>query len=168
MGNPGSGVRRSRPAAPLRAASRLAAALLAAAWWIEAAGAPLLLAQSSNLLNNGSFENGYYHQDGIPELAVPLNWRVYYVDNGTFQGILPGAVAYRPETVVWNKAQAKQFFDLILSHAMQGYYGDPRHGGNREAAGWRMLGIPATQVRGRDQYDLTKPGVPVRFDRSGR
>lgn len=56
---------------------------------------------------------------------------------------------------VWNPAQARQFFDLIVSHTMQGFYGDPRHGGNREAVSWRMLGIPVLPVRGRQQYDLT-------------
>jgi gluconate 2-dehydrogenase gamma chain len=57
---------------------------------------------------------------------------------------------------VWNPAQAKQFFEMILSHTMQAFYGDPRHGGNREMASWRMLGVPITPVRGREQYDLTR------------
>ena len=48
------------------------------------------------------------------------------------------------------------FFELVLAHAMQGFYGNPRHGGNREFASWRMLGISPLQVRGRDRYDLTK------------
>jgi len=41
------------------------------------------------------------------------------------------------------------FFDLIVSHTMQGYYGSPRHGGNREAVSWKMLGVPYVPVRGR-------------------
>jgi gluconate 2-dehydrogenase gamma chain len=44
----------------------------------------------------------------------------------------------------------KPFFDLVVTHAMQGFYGNPRHGGNREFASWRMLGIPPVPVRGRD------------------
>src|ERR1035441_9237512 len=28
----------------------------------------------------------------------------------------------------------KPFFDLLVAHAMQGFYGDPRHGGQRERA----------------------------------
>jgi gluconate 2-dehydrogenase gamma chain len=43
----------------------------------------------------------------------------------------------------------KTFFDLIVSHSMQGFYGSPRHGGNREAVSWRMLGVPSPPVRGR-------------------
>jgi gluconate 2-dehydrogenase gamma chain len=44
----------------------------------------------------------------------------------------------------------KTFFDLVVTHAMQGFYGSPRHGGNRDFASWRMLGIPPVPVRGRD------------------
>jgi gluconate 2-dehydrogenase gamma chain len=47
------------------------------------------------------------------------------------------------------------FFALVRDHTMQGYYGSPRHGGNRDAASWHMLGIDEPPVRGRAQYDLT-------------
>ncbi len=46
------------------------------------------------------------------------------------------------------------FFRLITDHTMQSFYGDPRHGGNRDFASWRMLGIANPPVRGRQQYDL--------------
>jgi gluconate 2-dehydrogenase gamma chain len=44
------------------------------------------------------------------------------------------------------------FFELILEHTLQGFYGDPRHGGNRDAVSWKMVGLPYPPVRGRDQY----------------
>jgi gluconate 2-dehydrogenase gamma chain len=50
----------------------------------------------------------------------------------------------------------KIFFDMILAHTMQGFYGSPRHGGNRDAVSWRMLGVPEPPVRGRRHYDLRK------------
>jgi hypothetical protein len=53
----------------------------------------------------------------------------------------------------------KPFFDLMVTHAMQGFYGNPRHGGNRDFASWRMLGISPVPVRGRELYDLTRGGV---------
>jgi len=56
----------------------------------------------------------------------------------------------------WGKLPATEFFDLVLRHTMQGFYGDPRHGGNRDAVSWRMLGLPYPPVRGRLHYDLTK------------
>ena len=45
--------------------------------------------------------------------------------------------------------QAKPFFELILAHTMQGFYGDPRHGGNRDGVSFKMLALPYPPVRGR-------------------
>jgi len=50
------------------------------------------------------------------------------------------------------------FFSLVASHTMQGFYGNPRHGGNRDYCSWRMLGVPPSPVRGRDLYDFAKGG----------
>ncbi len=49
---------------------------------------------------------------------------------------------------------ARPFFEMALAHTMQGFYGSPRHGGNRDYASWRMLRVPASPVRGRILYDL--------------
>ena len=49
----------------------------------------------------------------------------------------------------WKQVSAQSFFDLVVSHTMQGFYGDPRHGGNRERASWKMLRLPYPPVRGR-------------------
>jgi gluconate 2-dehydrogenase gamma chain len=48
---------------------------------------------------------------------------------------------------------ADAFFELILTHTRQGFYGDPRHGGNRDRVSWKMLRLPFPQVRGRQHYD---------------
>ena len=45
--------------------------------------------------------------------------------------------------------ECRRFFELAVSHTMQGYYGSPRHGGNRNWASWRMLGVPVSPLRGR-------------------
>ncbi|HOL70469.1 MAG TPA: gluconate 2-dehydrogenase subunit 3 family protein [Bryobacteraceae bacterium] len=45
------------------------------------------------------------------------------------------------------------FFALIRNHTMQGYYGDPRHGGNREWVSWKMLALASPPVRGRARLD---------------
>jgi gluconate 2-dehydrogenase gamma chain len=54
--------------------------------------------------------------------------------------------------------QTKTFFALVVSHTMQGFYGNPRHGGNRDYCSWRMLGVTPSPVRGRDLYDFAKGG----------
>jgi gluconate 2-dehydrogenase gamma chain len=33
------------------------------------------------------------------------------------------------------------FFRMAVDHTMQGFYGSPAHGGNRDEASWKMLGV---------------------------
>jgi gluconate 2-dehydrogenase gamma chain len=54
---------------------------------------------------------------------------------------------------------AKRFFSAVIAHTMQGYYGDPRHGGNRDAVSWRMLGVPVIPIRGRNRYEFPRQGA---------
>jgi len=63
---------------------------------------------------------------------------------------------------IWKQTSSKAFFELILSHAMQGFYGSPRHGGNQDAVSWKMLGVPVPPVRGRLVYDGTKQAARSR------
>jgi gluconate 2-dehydrogenase gamma chain len=37
---------------------------------------------------------------------------------------------------------AKPFFEALLTSAMEGFFADPIYGGNRNKAGWRMVGYP--------------------------
>jgi gluconate 2-dehydrogenase gamma chain len=53
---------------------------------------------------------------------------------------------------------AAAFFELILTHTRQGFYGDPRHGGNRNRVSWKMIGVPFPPIRGREHYDQPKVG----------
>jgi len=53
----------------------------------------------------------------------------------------------------------RPFFDLLVAHSMQGFYGNPSHGGNRDFVSWRMLGVSPMPVRGRDPYDFAKGGA---------
>jgi len=46
----------------------------------------------------------------------------------------------------------KPAFEMVLAHTMQGFYGNPRHGGNRDYASWRMIGVPPMPVRGRQHF----------------
>jgi len=38
--------------------------------------------------------------------------------------------------------QGDPFFTLLLTHTMEGFYGHPRHGGNKDQVGWQILGYP--------------------------
>jgi gluconate 2-dehydrogenase gamma chain len=53
---------------------------------------------------------------------------------------------------LWGDPTAPAFFNLVLSHTMQSFYGSPRHGGNRDYASYRMLGLDYPQVVGQNRY----------------
>jgi len=63
-------------------------------------------------------------------------------------GKVPGAA--------WKQRSSAEFFGYVVDHTMQGFYGDPRHGGNRDAVSWKMLNLPYPPIRGRVRYDLPK------------
>jgi gluconate 2-dehydrogenase gamma chain len=44
---------------------------------------------------------------------------------------------------VWPTAQA--FFNTVRTHTMEGMFADPIYGGNKDFAGWRLVGFPGAQ-----------------------
>jgi gluconate 2-dehydrogenase gamma chain len=59
----------------------------------------------------------------------------------------------------WKNISSSEFFALLVDQTMQGFYGDPRHGGNREGTSWKMLGMSYPPIRGRLHYDVNQPDV---------
>lgn len=55
-------------------------------------------------------------------------------------------------------APQRDFFARVVDHTLQGFLGAPRHGGNRDAVSWRMLGLPHPQVRSRRPESPLPPG----------
>jgi gluconate 2-dehydrogenase gamma chain len=45
----------------------------------------------------------------------------------------------------WKHVSQRQFFQLLNAHCLQGFYGDPKHGGNREYASYKMLDLRVLQ-----------------------
>jgi gluconate 2-dehydrogenase gamma chain len=60
------------------------------------------------------------------------------------------------EVVSAMEGEESRFFEMVRRHTLEGYYGSPRHGGNRDAVSWRMLGLAEPPLLGRAQYDLRK------------
>jgi gluconate 2-dehydrogenase gamma chain len=46
---------------------------------------------------------------------------------------------------------AKVFFESLLEATVEGFFGDPAYGGNRDMAAWRMIGFPGAYA---DFYEL--------------
>jgi gluconate 2-dehydrogenase gamma chain len=58
----------------------------------------------------------------------------------------------------------KPFFEMLLANVMEGYFADPVFGGNRDMAGWKLVGFPGVRYDYRDV--LARPneayaGLPV-------
>jgi len=40
----------------------------------------------------------------------------------------------------------KMFFGFLLQNTKEGYFSDPIHGGNKNAAAWAMIGFPGARA----------------------
>lgn len=45
----------------------------------------------------------------------------------------------------WPTAQA--FFETVYKHTLEGMFADPVYGGNKDFAGWRLVGFPGAQMQ---------------------
>ncbi|MGB3909022.1 MAG: gluconate 2-dehydrogenase subunit 3 family protein [Pseudolysinimonas sp.] len=53
-----------------------------------------------------------------------------------------------------------QFFRIVREHTVQGFFGDPAYGGNRDAVGWKLVGFPGAQWG--YSAEQMQPGVDAR------
>jgi gluconate 2-dehydrogenase gamma chain len=51
----------------------------------------------------------------------------------------------------WTRSDQAGFFWLLVDHTMQGFYGSPRHGGNRDYVSYRIVGIDYPQIIGQNR-----------------
>jgi len=52
----------------------------------------------------------------------------------------------------WKNGFSRRFFELLRSHSLQGFYGSPRHGGNKNFVSYKMMGLDEFQVIGQNRY----------------
>jgi len=52
----------------------------------------------------------------------------------------------------WQQGNPSNFFNLVRSHTMQGFYGSPIHGGNKNYMSFEMLRIDYPLVIGQNRY----------------
>lgn len=55
----------------------------------------------------------------------------------------------------WKDQQASGLFSLIIKHSMQGFYGPPRHGGNKNYISYKMMDLDYPYVVGQNRYRET-------------
>jgi gluconate 2-dehydrogenase gamma chain len=59
---------------------------------------------------------------------------------------------------------SREFFELLLQNTMEGFFADPLYGGNRDMAGWKLIGFPGARYDYRDyiaQHNKPFPLSPV-------
>ncbi|TLY52134.1 MAG: gluconate 2-dehydrogenase subunit 3 family protein [Gammaproteobacteria bacterium] len=58
----------------------------------------------------------------------------------------------------------KTFFTMLLQNTTEGFLSDPMYGGNRDFAGWKLIGFPGARynyVEEIEQYGMSYPLPPV-------
>lgn len=53
---------------------------------------------------------------------------------------------------LWKGGFGRRFFEMLRSHSLQGYYGSPRHGGNKNYVSYKMIGLDYPQILGQNRY----------------
>src|SRR6476660_9710109 len=95
-------------------------------------------------LNN--YANASYKKDFRALTAAQQDEVLTGLDNGSIKlNLKPGF-------------NTKQFFELVLQNTMEGFFADPLYGGNKNMAGWKMVGFPGARYDYRDHID--KHNVP--------
>jgi len=58
----------------------------------------------------------------------------------------------------WGDQSQSEFFNLVIDHTRQGFYGSPRYGGNKNYVSYRMLGLAYPNLIGQNRYSASRPG----------
>lgn len=57
-------------------------------------------------------------------------------------GVLKSVERGTAQGEVWCSASCQEFFAMVWGHVLEGFYGPPKHGGNKNYASWKMVGFP--------------------------
>ncbi len=64
-------------------------------------------------------------------------------------------------TVKLENVSGRGFFELLLQNTQEGFFADPVYGGNRDMAGWKMIGFPGTRYDYRDWVERHNEKYPL-------
>jgi gluconate 2-dehydrogenase alpha chain len=78
--------------------------------------------------------------------------------DGSQQSELIGALE-KNSAPNFQAVEAKTFFELVRSHLQEGLFSDTVYGGNRDKAGWRVLGHPGVWLENSAEENLTDKHV---------
>ncbi|MDR2917340.1 MAG: gluconate 2-dehydrogenase subunit 3 family protein [Tannerella sp.] len=87
-----------------------------------------------------------YCKDTYGKFFAQLDWNTQYTL------MVKMEKAELPESF-WERVLQKDFFNMALRHTMQGYYGPPRHGGNKDYVSYRMMRLDFPLLAGQNRYE---------------
>jgi gluconate 2-dehydrogenase gamma chain len=97
------------------------------------------------------------YQRGIAALQATCleseGFRFEQLESGRQLGILELLEAGKLPEAQWDEVGQQQFFRLVTAHTMQGFYGAPRHGGNKNYMSYQMMGLDFPLIVGRNHYE---------------
>ena len=67
-------------------------------------------------------------------------------------------------SIVLKDVKSADFFALLLQNTQEGFFADPIYGGNRDMAGWKLVGFPGARYDYRDwvsRHNVAYPLPPV-------
>lgn len=80
-----------------------------------------------------------HYREGLAALAATTDFlKLDFAKQTVF---LKSMEAGEVKHAAWTKIAPHAFFNMVVDHTMQGFYGSPKHGGNRGEASWKMLSI---------------------------
>lgn len=64
-------------------------------------------------------------------------------------------------SIVLKDVKSASFFTLLLQNTQEGFFADPIYGGNRDMAGWKLVGFPGTRYDYRDWVGRHNEAYPL-------
>jgi gluconate 2-dehydrogenase gamma chain len=64
-------------------------------------------------------------------------------------------------SIVLRDIKSAEFFALLLANTQEGFFADPIYGGNRDMAGWKLIGFPGARYDYRDWVDRHNEPYPL-------
>lgn len=87
-----------------------------------------------------------YCNDTHGNLFARLNWDLQTT-------ILREMEAGKLPEVYWKDFSQQSFFWMVRNHTMQGFYGPPHHGGNKDYVSYRMMKLDYPFLVGQNRYE---------------
>ncbi len=64
-------------------------------------------------------------------------------------------------SITLNNVNGADFFALLLGNTEEGFFADPIYGGNRDMAGWKLIGFPGARYDYRDWVERHNERYPL-------